>query len=44
LRSARPEADAEFDDQEDAGKIEGGALDREPKQAPKKGADDSQHD
>ena len=29
---------------EDGWENEGGALDREPKQAPEKGADDSQHD
>jgi hypothetical protein len=37
---ARPQAD----DQEDGWENEGGALDRKPKQGPKKGADDSQHD
>jgi hypothetical protein len=37
---ARPQAD----DQEDGWENEGGAFDREPKQAPEKGADDSQHD
>jgi hypothetical protein len=30
--------------QEDGWENEGGALDREPKQAPKKGANDSEHD
>ena len=42
----RPPEDArpQTDDQEDGWENEGGALDREPKQAPEKGADDSQHD
>ena len=42
----RPPEDArpQTDHPEDGWENDGGALDREPKQAPEKSADDSQHD